>query len=297
MFKLRHLIPMALLSLALAACSTIQATPTSPAEVNVDDATPTSQPSPTATLTPTPSPTASESPTPGAYGEAEVMAHERVNTFRNGEGLTVLALNEALSTVARKHSEDMYRRQFFEHVNLSGQSPQNRVEASGLTDFSCGENLYKVENAKSEDARTIAEDAFNGWFHSPGHYENMVTPKWNVGGMGVFVERKVLVGDAVAVRYDIFVTHLLCRDVSEYNRLKAEYDKANSLYEELLMEFEKLEAEYELAREQYRNEEAPFSDVEAAYDRLQEAQAKLNAQVEVVNALVQKLNAEADAGA
>gem|GEM_PF-3208998 len=289
----------------LAACSVLETTPTSPPPISIKDVTPVLQPNitPSAKTTPSPSrtaaPGASLTPdsSPGAYGEAEVKSHERVNLFRDGEGLRVMAFNDALSAVARKHSEDMYRRRFFEHINPSGLSPQQRVEAPGLRDFSCGENLYKVENARSNDAGVIAEEAFDGWFNSPGHYENMITPKWNVGGMGVFVERKTLAGDAAPVRYDIFVTHLLCRDISGYNRLKAEYEEANALYKGLLAEFEKLEGEYEVAQERYRNREVPFSEVEAVYRRLQEAHERLNAQVEVVNRLVRRLNTEAEAEA
>ncbi len=227
--------------------------------------------------------------------------------FRVGRSLMSMLYEESLGAVARKHSEDMAKRSYFEHVNPDGVAPQGRVEAAGLKDFGCGENLYMATNAKQDDVEFIAEESFDGWLHSPPHYENMITPKWNVGGVGVYVEKKTLPGDAVPTRYDIWVTHLLCKDLSEYNRFKVLYDEAKALTDKLDGEFnaqradhDRLKAEYTVVEDRYKKNQATRTELDkayeayrAAYDAMEAARQSLNAQVIVLNDLVQKLNAAA----
>ncbi|MBI4198456.1 MAG: hypothetical protein HY533_05045 [Chloroflexi bacterium] len=262
---------------------------------------PFSIPSPTK-ASPAPSPTTSFRPT--TYQEAERATNARVAAFRVNRGLLALAYSEVLSTVARAHSEDMARRGFFDHVNPDGLAPQDRVERAGITSYSCGENLYTVSNASQDDAEHIASDSFTGWLNSPGHYENMITPRWDSGGVGVYVVQR---SEFLRVRYDIWVTHLLCKDMTEYNRIKAEYEAEKRLLEQMEAELERLKAdhdrlraEYKAVEERYVNNQASKQEVDAAYGRQEEARLRFNQQVElvnqqvaVVNQFVERLNAAA----
>jgi hypothetical protein len=191
----------------------------------------------------------------------------------------------------------MQRRGFSGHVNPHGLGPQERVDHAGLQDFSCGENIMHSTDATSDTPEEIAGKAFTGWLNSPGHYENLTSPQYDTGGIGVFVKPKLLFRDAVPRRYDIYVTHLLCRNVSQYNRLKREYDKlrpqldtAETLYNTLRAEHERLKVEYEQIEARHVRNTAPYAEVEAAYKKLETARIRLNAQTEQVDRLVKELN-------
>jgi len=170
---------------------------------------------------------------------------------------------------------------------------QDRVERASLTDFGCGENLFQVTDAKQDAAEYIASEAFTGWLNSPGHYENMIGPIYDTGGVGVFVEPKLAVGDLVPRRYDIYVTHLLCEDISEYNRLKSQYEIAKSLHDALAARYERLKVEYKEIEEQFVKNTVPYSQVEAAFEELEIARAQINEQTERVNDLVDRLSVAA----
>ncbi len=248
--------------------------------------------SPTPPLAPTPISTPAPEVLAGPdvqIGVAEMLTQERINRFRESRGLTVLASNSSLAAVARTHSKDMADRDYFDHLNPEGLGPQDRVEGAGLVDFACGENIVSFTNAEEGTAGYIAEEAFTGWLNSPGHYDNMVEASYDTGGVGVVVRSKILARDPIPKRYDIYVTHLLCRDVSEYNRVKAQYDEARALYAELLVEFESLKAEYRRVEELYVQNVVPYPEVEEAYRRMQEAQAQLNVQVGEVNYLLDRM--------
>ena len=165
---------------------------------------------PVATLTATSDTTALSTPNvemtsvSAAYPLAEELVANRINQFRANRGLSILAYNSSLADVARAHSEDMANRDFFDHVNPDGVRAHDRVELAGLTDFACGENLHMVTNATEDDAEHIASDAFTGWLNSPGHYENMVDPSYDTGGVGVFVRSQIMFLDRAPRRYDIY---------------------------------------------------------------------------------------------
>ena len=191
------------------------------------------------------------------------------------------------------HSEDMSRQGFFDHTNPDGLGPQDRVEHSGLYDFSCGENLYMVTGATRDDAEWVSSEAFTGWLNSPGHYKNMIEPRYDVGGVGVFVKSTLFV-NIVPVRYEIYVTHLLCRDMAEYNRLDVQYEATYAFLGQLEKKYEELDAEYKAMEKQYVNNNATRAQLEGAYEKLEAARIQLKAQVAVVNQLVEKMNAAAN---
>lgn len=52
-----------------------------------------------------------------------------------------LAMNKILLGTARAHSDDMYTRKFFDHVNPDGKDPFQRIIAAGFTYAAAGENI------------------------------------------------------------------------------------------------------------------------------------------------------------
>lgn len=77
-----------------------------------------------------------------------------------------LALSGTLAGVALGHATDMAAHDYFEHQDLSGQSPADRVRAAGYEEKLVGENI--AYGPKS------VEEAVKGWLASPGHCQNIM---------------------------------------------------------------------------------------------------------------------------
>lgn len=75
-----------------------------------------------------------------------------------------------LFSAAEAHSQDMARRNYFEHRSPEGREVSQRVSASRYRWKSVGENLAGGD-------RSIAE-AVQGWLDSPDHCENLMDPKF-----------------------------------------------------------------------------------------------------------------------
>jgi uncharacterized protein YkwD len=79
-------------------------------------------------------------------------------------------LSGILGTVAFGHAADMAQHNYFEHQDLSGRSPAERVRAAGYEEKLVGENI--AYGPKS------AEEVVQGWLDSPGHCENIMDPRF-----------------------------------------------------------------------------------------------------------------------
>jgi hypothetical protein len=81
-----------------------------------------------------------------------------------------MRLSDTLGTVAFGHANDMARHNYFEHEDLTGHSPADRVRAVGYQEKLVGENI--AYGPKS------AEEVVKGWLDSPGHCENIMDPRF-----------------------------------------------------------------------------------------------------------------------
>jgi uncharacterized protein YkwD len=81
-----------------------------------------------------------------------------------------LTLSHTLASVASGHAVDMAEHDYFEHRDLSGQSPADRVRAVGYREKLVGENI--AYGPKSVD------EVVQGWLDSPGHCENIMDPRF-----------------------------------------------------------------------------------------------------------------------
>ena len=79
-------------------------------------------------------------------------------------------LSGTLAGVAFGHAADMAMHNYFEHEDLKGRSPADRVRAVGYQEKLVGENI--AYGPKS------AEEAVQGWLDSPGHCENIMDPRF-----------------------------------------------------------------------------------------------------------------------
>ncbi len=79
-------------------------------------------------------------------------------------------LSTALADVAFEHARDMATHDYFEHQDLAGHTPADRVRAAGYREKLVGENIaYGPESA---------DEVVRGWLDSPGHCENIMDARF-----------------------------------------------------------------------------------------------------------------------
>jgi uncharacterized protein YkwD len=104
-----------------------------------------------------------------------------------------MKLSDTLAGVAFGHAADMARHNYFEHEDLTGHSPADRVRAVGYQEKLVGENI--AYGPKS------AEEVVQGWLDSPGHCENIMDPR--------FAEMGIAYASGQAARRGLFWVQLL----------------------------------------------------------------------------------------
>ena len=93
------------------------------------------------------------------------------------------------TTAARAQSADMIRRNFFDHVNPSGESPSERIGRMHRRLIgTAGENIWKGSGKAFVDDPNIAEAIVQSWMHSPHHRENILRPAFTSLGVGVAIQ-------------------------------------------------------------------------------------------------------------
>jgi uncharacterized protein YkwD len=137
----------------------------------------------------------------------EKLVHDGINRERRRHGLPTLRWDDPLSGIAREHSRDMAKRNYFSHTSPEGNGFSYRYRKSG---YACGitvnniiytgaENIFQnnlydrittVNGVKYYDWNSmeeIADSTVEGWMNSPGHRQNILTPHWQREGIGIFV--------------------------------------------------------------------------------------------------------------
>jgi len=79
-------------------------------------------------------------------------------------------LSGTLDGVALGHAADMAAHNYFEHEDLIGQTPADRVRAVGYKEQLVGENIAY--------GPASVEEAVQGWLDSPDHCENIMDPRF-----------------------------------------------------------------------------------------------------------------------
>ena len=81
-----------------------------------------------------------------------------------------MRLSGTLGEVAFGHAADMAEHNYFEHEDLGGHSPADRVRAVGYKEKLVGENIAY--------GPASVEEAVQGWLDSPDHCENIMDPRF-----------------------------------------------------------------------------------------------------------------------
>lgn len=92
---------------------------------------------------------------------------ELTNQYRQEVGLKPLTLNLTLTKAAQTKTDDMFAKQYFEHIAPDGTTPAQLVLKSGYSYKTTGENLA-LGDFKDE------ADLVKAWYDSPGHRANML---------------------------------------------------------------------------------------------------------------------------
>jgi uncharacterized protein YkwD len=162
-------------------------------DANSSDATAAAPATPTATsAAPAPAPAAS-SPTSSApspdttcgLANFEAEALRLVNQQR-AAGATcgsrgsfapaaALTWNARLGSAAYGHSRDMADNNYFSHDSLDGRSMIDRINATGYTWSTIGENIAAGYNS--------VQSVVSGWMASEGHCANLMNPRFTELGL------------------------------------------------------------------------------------------------------------------
>ena len=139
--------------------------------------------------------------------QLEKDIHVLINKERKKRHLSALAWNDALSAIARKHSGDMAKKNYFSHFSPEGHDFSYRYKQGG---YSCAlpddgriylgaENIFQnnlydrvmyvngVAYYEWNTMAKIADTTVRGWMNSPGHRKNILTPQWKSEGIGVAI--------------------------------------------------------------------------------------------------------------
>lgn len=88
-----------------------------------------------------------------------------------------LVMNGALTCAARAHSLDMFENNYFDHTNLSGQSPGDRVDLTEYQWSTWGENIAF--------GQSTPEQVVQAWMNSDGHCANIMNDSFTEIGIGL----------------------------------------------------------------------------------------------------------------
>lgn len=106
-----------------------------------------------------------------------------------------VTLSVTLTDVASAHARDMAEHNYFEHVDLAGQSPADRVRSVGYRESLVGENIaYGPETV---------DEVVQGWLDSPGHCENIMDAR--------FVQMGIAVAPGRSTRRGLYWVQLLAQ--------------------------------------------------------------------------------------
>lgn len=118
---------------------------------------------------------------PGVLGiTANISVSDLVsltNQQREAVGLSPLNLDPQLSAAATNKANDMLAKGYWAHNAPDGTTPWVFIKAAGYEYLYAGENLAR--------GFTTAPDTVNAWMASPGHKENILSPKYKDVGFAI----------------------------------------------------------------------------------------------------------------
>jgi uncharacterized protein YkwD len=121
-------------------------------------------------------PTARRQTRASALTTLERTVFQKINQYRQSQGLAALSRNSTITTQARKHSQNMANTRQLSHNGF-----ESRLQVIGKTIQWRGAAENVAYNAGFSNP---AAQAVNGWLKSSGHLQNIVGD-FNLTGIGV----------------------------------------------------------------------------------------------------------------
>lgn len=165
-------IPAAAAAALLASCITIQMPP-APQPPSSGGSPPSG-----GSARPAPPPTVGPATAP-AGGDRRLIEQMSglVNDHRRAAGCPPLVWMQTVANAAQGHSDDMARRDYFNHESPDGMGPADRLRAHGVAFRAMGENIALHPGGPRE---VLAQ-----WVASPGHRRNLEQCSYTHHGLGL----------------------------------------------------------------------------------------------------------------
>ncbi|MBD8005077.1 CAP domain-containing protein [Bacillus sp. Sa1BUA2] len=107
----------------------------------------------------------------------EYQLFDLTNAARVKHGFPALSWDDHVKLTARGHSTDMADKNYFNHENLEGLSPFDRLDQDSISYLAAGENI-----ATGQVSSIFAHE---GLMNSIGHRKNILSPDYTALGVGV----------------------------------------------------------------------------------------------------------------
>ncbi len=139
-----------------------------------------------------------------SISKIEYYVFKLTNKERKKQNRTQLTRIRLIDKIARRHSKDMSKQNYFDHITRStGDTPTERAQKAGLN-MALGENIAQIWRHTSititknnttkyhgfEDEKSIASSLVKMWMNSPGHRANILSNSYNQIGVGVWINYK-----------------------------------------------------------------------------------------------------------
>jgi uncharacterized protein YkwD len=121
-----------------------------------------------------------------AQGEAYLLS--LLNQHRADAGVAPLQLNETLSLASRAHSCDMAQQNTLSHTGSDGSSPWQRIQATGTTYTTAGENCGQAGGYALTDAINVIDNSMMAEGPGGGHHDAIVNSNYTQVGIGIIVD-------------------------------------------------------------------------------------------------------------
>ncbi len=216
-----------------------------------------------------------------------VISFTNENRLANGN-LPPLRENTKLNLSAQKKLDDMFAKQYFEHVSPSGVGVSDLGERVGYSYIIIGENLA-LGNFKDDKALVDA------WMASPGHRANILNKHYTE--IGVAVGHGMFEGQDIWLAVQHFgLPRSACPAIDEvlYGQITVEQNMIENLSDELAVRKEKIDSRVVYEGMTTNEQISKYNDLVAIYNQMiiniKEKISKYNLGIRAFNACLEASN-------
>lgn len=184
------------------------------------------------------------------------------NTERALNGFSSVKENEKLKTAAEAKLNDMFLKQYFDHVSPEGFAPADLMKNAGYEFIVSGENLAM---GNFEDEKKLVE----AWMNSPGHRANILNSRFEE--IGVAVAKGIFKNKEIWLAVQEFGLPLsACPQPEPALKIQIEQtrDQINDFKSRIETNLQELENGEFGSRSEYNQEIEEYNNLVAQYDSL-----------------------------